>query len=94
MADEQAETLLDDPELAPYRHYLAGLRRYRPHQLSEVEEKLLLEKEAVGRNSWTTLFDKVLSQLQFGAKKRTEEEVLSDLYTSRPEGAKACRRAR
>ena len=80
LAGEHAEVLLNNPVLAPYRHYLACLRRYRPHQLSEVEEKLLLEKEAVGRNSWTTLFDKVLSQQKFGAKKRTEEEVLSDLY--------------
>lgn len=82
LADEPAEALLLAPVLAPYRHYLACLRRYRPHQLSEVEEKLLLEKEAVGRNSWTTLFDKVLSHQKFGAKKRSEEEVLSDLYAA------------
>ncbi len=82
LAGERAEAIFNDPSIAPYRHYLACLRRYRPHQLSEVEEKLLLEKEAVGRNSWTTLFDKVLSQQKFGAKKRTEEEVLSDLYAA------------
>ncbi len=76
----QALALLDSPVLGPYRHYLEALRRYRPHQLSEPEEKLLLEKEAVGRNSWTTLFDKVLSNLKFGANNRTEEEVLTDLY--------------
>jgi oligoendopeptidase F len=80
VSDGRAEFLLAAPELAPYRHYLAGLRRYRPHLLSEIEEKLLLDKEPVGRNSWTTLFDKVFSHLQFGEKKRTEEEVLSDLY--------------
>jgi oligoendopeptidase F len=82
LTGERAEAILNDPSIAPYRHYLACLRRYRPHQLSEAEEKLLLEKEAVGRNSWTTLFDKVLSQQKFGAKKRTEEEVLSDLYAA------------
>lgn len=80
VADRQAETLLADPELAHYRHYLASLRRYRPHQLSESEEKILLEKEAVGRNSWTTLFNKILSAVKFGVGKRTEEEVLNDLY--------------
>ncbi len=82
LTNEHAEALLNAPIIAPYRHYLACLRRYRPHQLSEVEEKLLLEKEAVGRNSWTTLFDKVLSHYKFGAKKRTEEEVLTDLYAA------------
>ena len=78
--DHQARALLDSPQLDPYRHYLEALRRYRPHLLTEPEEKLLLEKEAVGRNSWTTLFDKVLSNLKFGEKNRTEEEVLTDLY--------------
>lgn len=78
--DQQALALLDSPQLGPYRHYLEALRRYRPHQLTEPEEKLLLEKEAVGRNSWTTLFDKVFSNLKFGKNNRTEEEVLTDLY--------------
>ena len=64
----QAKFLLDSPLLGHYRHYLDTLRRYRPHQLSEVEEKLLLEKEVVGRNSWTTLFSKVLSNYKFGKK--------------------------
>ncbi len=80
ISDVQAEKLLDSPDLASYSHYLSCLRRYKPHQLSETEEKLLLEKEAVGRNSWTTLFSKVLAKYKFGSKKRTEEEVLADLY--------------
>ncbi len=80
--DEQAEALISSPELAHYRHYLASLRRYRPHQLSESEEKILLEKEAVGRNAWTILFNKILSTAKFGPNKRTEEEVLNDLYNT------------
>lgn len=78
--EQQASKLLTDPQLSTYRHYLEALRRYRPHQLTEAEEKLLLEKEVVGRNSWTTLFNKVLSNLKFGPNNRTEEEVLTDLY--------------
>jgi oligoendopeptidase F len=80
--EQQASKLLDSQQIAKYRHYLEALRRYRPHQLTEAEEKVLLEKEAVGRNSWTTLFDKVLSNLKFGKKNRTEEEVLTDLYNA------------
>ena len=77
---EIAAGLLATPELAAYRHYLEALRRYLPHQLSEPEESLLLEYAPVGRSSWNTLFDKVLSGLRFGEEKRTEEEVLTDLY--------------
>ena len=78
--DNLAEQLLADKQLANYHHHLTSLRRYRPHQLSEVEEKLLLDKEIVGRSAWTTLFGKILSTLRFGEKQRSEEEVLSDLY--------------
>jgi len=77
---EIAARLLASPELAGYRHYLEALRRYLPHQLSEPEESLLLEYAPVGRSSWNTLFDKVLSGLRFGEKKRAEEEVLTDLH--------------
>ncbi|MEK6201068.1 MAG: M3 family oligoendopeptidase, partial [Desulfobulbaceae bacterium] len=77
---EIAARLLAAPELAGYRHYLEALRRYLPHQLSELEESLLLEYSPVGRSSWNTLFDKVLSGLRFGEKKRVEEEVLTDLH--------------
>jgi len=78
--EQKAVALLNSPQILPYRHYLEALRRYRPHQLTEPEEKILLEKEVVGRNSWTTLFNKILSDLKFGPKSRSEEEVLTDLY--------------
>ncbi len=80
LEEDKAKALTDDPMLSGYRHYLLSVRRYRPHQLSEIEEKLLLDRQPVGRNSWTTLFEKVVGGLRFGEKKRTEEEVLTDLY--------------
>lgn len=80
--DDVAADLLKSEKLAGYKHYLEAERRYRPHQLSEVEEKLLIEKDVVGRKSWTTLFNKVLSNHRFGEAKRTEEQVLTDLYSA------------
>lgn len=74
--------LLGDTILAGYRHYLENVRKYAPHQLSQLEERLLLERAPVGRGSWTTLFEKVMGQMKFGETGRTEEEVLSDLYDS------------
>ncbi len=79
---EQVDQFLNSEVLAHYRHYLANMRRYAPHQLSQVEEKLLLERAPVGRGSWTTLFEKVMGHLKFGEHGRSEEEVLSDLYSS------------
>jgi len=80
VADKDAIEILQSPTFKGYRHYLSSMRRYLPHQLSEKEEQLLLEKKVVGRNSWTTLFDKVFGNLKFGDEQRTEEEVLTDLY--------------
>ena len=80
--EEAAGRLLQDRILSHYRHYLQSLRRYAPHQLSKVEETLLLDKAPTGRSSWTNLFDKVMGHLQFGKQRRCEEEVLTDLYAA------------
>jgi oligoendopeptidase F len=77
----KAESLLADDVLTHYHHHLENMRKYAPHQLSEIEEKLLLERSPVGRGSWTTLFEKVMGHMKFGEKQRTEEEVLADLYS-------------
>ena len=81
MEQEEAEHFLDAGETAPYRHYLQNLRRYADHLLSRIEETLLIEFSPVGRSSWTNLFEKIMGQLQFGDRKRGQEEVLSDLYS-------------
>ena len=80
VAQDRVEVLLADDVLAHYRHYLENIRKYAPHQLSEIEEKILLERAPVGRGSWTTLFEKVMGYMKFGEKQRSEEEVLADLY--------------
>lgn len=80
LEDEAANPLLEDPSLDKYRHYLEKLRKYRPHQLTETEEKILAEISPVGAGNWNKLFEKVLSMIKFGEAGRTEEEVLSDLY--------------
>lgn len=80
VAKDKAEALLGEDVLAHYRHHLENVRKYAPYQLSEIEEKLLLERAPVGRGSWTTLFEKLMGHMKFGEKQRTEEEVLADLY--------------
>ncbi len=82
LPEEQTSSLLAEPELDHFNHYLASLRRYANHQLSRDEETLLLEKAPVGRSSWNNLFDKVMGHLKFGEKERSEEEVLTDLYAA------------
>ncbi len=84
-----ADRLLAAEDTAPYRHYLTNLRRYADHLLTTPEETLLVELSPVGNDSWLTLFEKLMGHLEFGDTKRSEEEVLSDLYAGSREVRKA-----
>ena len=50
--DPIASRLIGDPTLRTYSHYLEGLRRFRPHTLTEPEEKIINEKDNTGRNAF------------------------------------------
>jgi len=63
LADEQVEALLADERLAFCRHHLRSLRRYRPHLLSEPEERILTEKHVTGAAAWARLFDDLTSAI-------------------------------
>jgi oligoendopeptidase F len=62
--DARAEELLAADGLENARHYLRTARRYRPHLLSEPEEKLLTEKAVTGRDAWTRLFSELTSAIE------------------------------
>ena len=86
LSDEQAHTLLNDPALAFYKHYLEAERRYRPHLLSEGEEKVLSEKSVTGRAAWNRFFDETLgaSRYDLDGEKVPQEAVLKRLYFPEP----------
>ncbi len=62
--DERAEELLAYEGLDFCRHYLRTQRRYRPHLLTEPEERLMSEKSVTGRSAWTRLFTEHTSALR------------------------------
>ncbi|MEA2321034.1 MAG: oligoendopeptidase [Solirubrobacteraceae bacterium] len=61
--DARAEELLRAEGLETSRHHLQTIRRYRPHLLSEPEEKIMTEKSVSGRDAWTRLFSEQTSAL-------------------------------
>jgi oligoendopeptidase F len=65
LGDEAVRLLLADPALAKYRHYLEQKRAWRPHYLSEPEEKILEEKAVTGRAAFVRLFDETVASLRF-----------------------------
>ncbi len=82
--DAAADAWLKDPGLEPYRHWLDQVRRYRPHLLSEAEEKILSEKAVTGRNAWDRFFDEThgAARYDYDGQKLTRDQVLSRLYSS------------
>src|SRR5437588_588090 len=63
--DEPARALAAAPLLARYRHYLEQKRLWRPHYLSEPEEKVLEEKAVTGRAAFVRLFDETVAGMLF-----------------------------
>src|SRR5919108_261304 len=81
--DERAEELLASPELDFCRHHLLTLRRYRPHQLSEPEERILTETRVTGPSAFQRLFTEQTSVIEISVPSSDEpvslEEALSRL---------------
>ncbi len=81
--DAKAEALAGAEELAPYRHFLRATRRYKPHSLSESEEKILVEKSVTARFSWQRLFEELVAaiKVEFEEGEKPLEEALNELYS-------------
>jgi oligoendopeptidase F len=86
---------LDDADMAaklkhgPLQRFipwLESVRSFRPHQLSDDIEKLLHERDVVGRQAWMRLFDETMADLRFdvGGKQMTSNEALNLLYEQDP----------
>ncbi len=77
VADDAVKRLLAEPSLARYRHYLEQKRAWRPHYLSEPEEKILEEKAITGRAAFVRLFDETVASLRFPFEHDGQSEMLS-----------------
>src|SRR6202158_5373278 len=64
ISDEQARRLYADPESARYRHTVEEARKFRPHQLSEPEERVLSDFSPVGNAAWTRLFEELCASIR------------------------------
>src|SRR5689334_7141616 len=92
--DAQMAALLADDALARYRHFLTQLRRFKPHALSEPEERALTRKDLSGRTAFVQLYDELSGSLQFRIddEELTEGELLALLH--HPDGERRRRALR
>ena len=63
--DDRAQALLDDPILAKRRYVMEADRRYKPYQLTEAEERIIIEKRVTGSSAWTRFFTQLTSAFAF-----------------------------
>ncbi len=63
VSDERAAELLADERLSFCRHYLESARRYRPHLLTEPEERILSDKSLTANSAWVRLFSELTSAI-------------------------------
>ncbi|MGZ4389965.1 MAG: M3 family oligoendopeptidase [Gaiellaceae bacterium] len=77
--DARAEELLADAALAHYANVLRTQRRYRPHVLSEPEERIDTEKSVTGSSAWVRLFEELVADLgvELDGTKTSLDEALA-----------------
>jgi oligoendopeptidase F len=93
--DDRAAELLASPELDFCRYHLESARRYRPHLLTEPEEKVLTEKHVTGSSAWSRLFDELTSAIVVDLPDgpTSLEQGLSRLGSPDPEARRAAAEA-
>lgn len=80
--------LLADPAVAPFAHYLAVVRAGQPHQLSEIEEKLLARFSNTGPGAFVRLSGELRAATVFrpklpdGTTPDLNQPQLAALYSS------------
>jgi len=70
VTDEHAATLYADPDGATYRHTVEEARKFRPHQLSEPEERVLTDFSPVGSAAWVRLFEELCARIRVDVEGR------------------------
>ena len=87
--DENAKRLLEAS--GDYRYYLDAMRLFKPHTLSEAEEKVINIKNVTGAEALTNLYDSITNKFTFKievdgvTKEMTRGELMSHARSSDPD---------
>jgi len=68
--------MISDPIMANYKHFLERLKRQVAHQLSEVEEQLIIEKDQFGVKAWEELQTRWLNTRMFEVEVEGKKKTL------------------
>lgn len=70
-------SIMQEPELKEYKHFLEKIVRNHEYKLSEIEEQLILEKNQYGVSEWSKLRSQRLATSKFQMKIGSEEKIVS-----------------
>jgi oligoendopeptidase F len=73
---DEKPSLVTDPVLAEYKHYLERILRRVPHMLSETEERVVITKDKNGINAWEMLQSDWLSTRTFDIQIKGKTKTL------------------
>lgn len=65
LSDAELDAKRSDPVVSRYGPWLADVRQYKPHQLSDEIEAILHDKSVAGARAWMRLFDQTIAELRF-----------------------------
>lgn len=65
LSEEKIQQWLADEQLAFYKPWFERLRRFKPYELSEPVEEVLLEKSMTSSSAWVRLYEETSSRLEY-----------------------------
>ncbi|MDD2839717.1 MAG: M3 family oligoendopeptidase [Rickettsiales bacterium] len=76
----------DSKSLRVYKSVIDEIRLFKPHQLNEKLERLMMEKSLVGRDAWSRLFDETMDNMVFEYKgKQLNQSEMLELMNNKDE---------
>ena len=84
--DAQMNAMMSAPSMAYWAPWIRIVRAFRPHQLSDELETMLIERQPSGRAAWVRLFDETATGLKFpiDGEMVSEAEVLDMMTDADP----------
>ncbi len=86
MGDSEMASHLKSPSMAYWQPWIRIVRAFKPHQLSDELETMLIERQPSGRAAWVRLFDETATGLRFPIDDTmvSEAEVLDMMTDADP----------
>ncbi len=89
--DATIDQWLDDPKVGYYRPWFTSVRKFKPYQLDEKVEQILIEKNNTSTAAWVRLYDETFAAYRFEMlqdgkpQEKTITEVLNTLMSQNAE---------